>query len=397
MKFRNREADILRHADPETAQKIAEQYPADWDMSHVFEKSFQAYLQQSGADDPITEADVQQEQNEAVSSDRLPHILMKKQTGQKRDTRFYASRPGVAACLLLTICTAGAIFYMQLRSAATPDLLTQQDSSSGIITEVTLSPVTSDTGETAGTAAGATTLTTPTTLTTTGSESVRTTTAQTVRTTIAAQTVLPEQTLQTDSSPSEPDVTNVQAEPRDGTSPIAPTTSVVTALQPSAQTVIESSKTYSETQPVAESPQVRVEFVPGEAPFDNLERIVVSTDQPAELSNKQYVLADQMGSVAVTDYMEDAYYEYTVTLPDGTVFVIHSSPIASYYFQYRTGTRNINYLEIGGKKAFLSTSVNYPDTSGTIVWIQDQTVFIMETPIPQLVTAYAVVEAFTGT
>ena len=41
---RKHDLHVLRQADAATAQKIAEQYPANWDMEHVFRRSYQKYL-----------------------------------------------------------------------------------------------------------------------------------------------------------------------------------------------------------------------------------------------------------------------------------------------------------------------------------------------------------------
>ena len=93
---RKPDLNLLRNADSETAQRIAEEYPAEWDMERVFRRSYQKYL--SG----LPTGNAEESAVETDSPDMLP---------QKKPIRMYVSRYATAACLVLTAGVAGLIGY----------------------------------------------------------------------------------------------------------------------------------------------------------------------------------------------------------------------------------------------------------------------------------------------
>ncbi|MBR2087000.1 MAG: hypothetical protein IJ906_07690 [Oscillospiraceae bacterium] len=89
--------DILKQSDALTEDRIAEQFPAKWDMEHIYEKSVQKYLQRSG--------------NEPT----------RVQTSRKQMYRMIA----MAACLLLTVGLGVGVWSKQQRIETRPPQETQ--------------------------------------------------------------------------------------------------------------------------------------------------------------------------------------------------------------------------------------------------------------------------------
>ena len=93
---RNPDLHQLRNVDVKTAEKIAEQYPADWDMERVFRRSYRKYLSQ------LPEGTAENEGVQPDESDAMP---------AKKPIRMYVNRYATAACLVLTAGIAGIIGY----------------------------------------------------------------------------------------------------------------------------------------------------------------------------------------------------------------------------------------------------------------------------------------------
>ncbi len=97
----------LRRSDAATDRKIAELYPADWDMDAVFRKSWKKYRQQAGDTAEAAEPLSAQEKRENIRITGWTH---------------YAA----AACLILTVGITGVIGWQLVRHAQTPPVIIQE-------------------------------------------------------------------------------------------------------------------------------------------------------------------------------------------------------------------------------------------------------------------------------
>lgn len=93
----------LLHSDVQTADKITEMYPADWNMDAVFRKSYRKFREQ------------------AAGTGRIPTVSGPQSTvPQHRSIIFHANKWVTAACLILTAGIAGGVAWMQLAVSEPP-------------------------------------------------------------------------------------------------------------------------------------------------------------------------------------------------------------------------------------------------------------------------------------
>ena len=346
---RKHDLHVLRQADAATAKKIAEQYPADWDMEHVFRRSYQKYL----AARPEQAAE-----NAGIAANEPD---FEDTVQPKKPIRMYASRYATAACLVLTAGIAGLVGY-GLLSASKQNLAqpVQTLDELEIIVETTAPQV----------------------------ETARATVIETVTTAASLHEAEPEQT--TVPSPSEQQT--VTEEAQTAAPPLTETESQPPAGTLDAVTV--SAATETTAQPLNQV----TDADPAET---------ISPDKPVKMQegsrNRFQVTENETGSVLKFSYANDlapAVYSYVSVNPRFTVtedtddgsmegiaykvtdteehrsfrfFVYYRNPLVP--FQYSASGYDVSETEIGGTQAIRQDTRKQDSKWGCMItWFDGNTV-----------------------
>ncbi|MBQ9905981.1 MAG: hypothetical protein IJM46_04355 [Oscillospiraceae bacterium] len=347
---RKHDLHVLRQADAATAQKIAEQYPANWDMEHVFRRSYQKYLA----------ASPEKASETAGTAADAPDFQAVYQP--KKPIRMYASRYATAACLVLTAGIAGLVGY-GLLSASKQNLAqpVQTSDDLAIVVETTASQTEITQANVIGTV----------------------TTAVSLPEAEPAQTTVPspseQQTVTEEAQTALPTQTDTESQPPAVTLAVETASAVTeTTAQPDA------AATEQETAETTSPPDKPVKMQEGSGSrfqvTENETGSVLKFSYANDLAPAVYSYVSVNPRFTVTEDTDDGSMEgiaYKVTDTEEhrsfRFFVYYRNPLVP--FQYSASGYDVSETEIGGRQAIRQDTRKQDSKWGCMItWFDGNTV-----------------------
>jgi cytoskeletal protein RodZ len=336
---RKHDLHVLRQADAATAQKIAEQYPADWDMEHVFRRSYQKYLA----------ASPEKASETAGTAADAPDFQAVYQP--KKSIRMYTSRYATAACLVLTAGIAGLVGY-GLLSASKQNLAqpVQTSDDLAIVVETTASQT----------------------------EITQANVIGTVTTAVSLPEAEPAQTVTEEAQTALPTQTDTESQPPAVTLAVETASAVTeTAAQPdAAATEPETAETTSPDKPVKMQEGAGSRFQVTENETGSVLKFSYAND----LAPAVYSYASVNPRFTVTEDTDDGSMEgiaYKVTDTEEhrsfRFFVYYRNSLVP--FQYSVSGYDVSETEIGGRQAIRQDTRKQDSKWGCMItWFDGNTV-----------------------
>ena len=383
---------MLKHTDERTERLISEQFPANWDMESAFQKSYRNYLKQK-----------QDQPDAAAERRRLFRRTSARAARTGNDTGFYFHSPTIAACLLLALCTTGTIVFLQQRASKPEQITTvQTDSFENAFTEITAPSTTAPQALNSEIATGK-----HSTNAVSGTKTAAGTTTLTSTVTASQQTVLTEPEAD-GSSPSDPAVTVLVEDPNAGTAP----------LQTGAPSVRQSTATHTTTQrtttPMRTTPQTTTqtqappEPEPGNFEIVDLNRLwkklVFQPSAGASAEFRKMQFAASAPDCTVTEDLSQNTDAWNNDPQDANTqqFILQFSGYPDItlcrnaYTYSDTTFHSSQYpqMQMIGRKPVCTLIPEdvQEDSTVTIIWEQDASVFSLQVPYSQRDLIYTFIE-----